>query len=608
MSTLTAPPQTVTLPRLSTHGLMQTALHRWPLWLACLFSLALALPTIQPRIADPNLIVYQNADEGGMMDLMWSYYSGERRDSFQWDVDYGLEMVWLSGLARVVLAPAMTVTPVTLAVLLRWLHLAAWLAALGLMWRLVGRHVGRGYPQAVAVALLAVRPAFVHLTTYWQPEPVVLALLLLGLDEALTHAERPAWWHIVAAVACASLAFLVKYAGLFLLPAVAASLVLAARRTPGGPGAVPRVRGAWLVYALVGAVMVGCTLTALAHYVRHATGRTWLQEYGWWGSLTVNPAAMAVCVAGAGLMGLSLLCWLVNRIREQQLWNTINSALMMVGGLFAAWTLLFGCWWLGHPERWLSAYSQMAPAALSTREAFLQRLAGRVQAFDPLLVLLAAIVGGVAMTARGRRVMSETMAHDKRRVLLWFVVPFIAVMVAPVRVERHHMLPFVAAAVVWILSSLRGLRSLRFLAVAVLVLDLLLNAAIVVRERSYQARQGDDIAFALAGWWAGHIPRSATVVADHYRRVYVPSGHPKLKVFRGSEHLDSWVEQLRDAVSRYHPDYVYYNAAPVAGAIVPPIEELLPRTSVELVRQFSSEGRGYRRLEGDRFLIYRILR
>ena len=607
MSTLTAPPTAVALPRLSARPMPQV-LRRWPLWLACLTSLTLALPMMTPRIADPNLIVYQNTDEGGMMDLMWSYYSGERRDSFQWDVDYGLEMVWLAGLARVVLSPRMTVTPVTLVVILRWLHLAAWLGALGALWRLVGRHVVRGWPQGIAVALLAVRPAFVHLTTRWQPEPVVLLLLLLGLDAALRHVEQPAWRHIVVAVACASLAFLVKYAGLFLLPAVVASMVLAARRTPDGPGSVPRVRGAWLVYALVGAVLVGFTLTALMHYVRHATGRTWVQEYGLSGSLVMNRAAMAVCAAGAGLVSLALLGWLLNRVRELRLWHTVNSALMVTAVLFAGSTLLFGSWWLIHPQRLLSVYSQMAPAALSGREALVARLVGRAQAFDPLILLLAAVLAVFAMTQRRGSVTAETIVRDKRIVLLWFVVPFLAVMVSPIRIERHHMLPFVVAAVVWILSHVRSLRSVRLLAAAVLLLDVSLNAAIVVKERRYQARQGDDIAFALAGWWEEHIPRNATVVADHYRRVYVPSDYPQVKVFRGYERLESWIEQLRSTVRSYQPDYVYYNAAPVAGVSVPPIEALLPGLRVERVQEFNSDGRGYQRMEGDRFLIYRILR
>ena len=67
----------------------------------CAGVLLLAAPAMNYNIGDPNMIVYFNADEGGLMDEVWWYYSGAKLPSFQWDFDYGLEMKYLADIARV---------------------------------------------------------------------------------------------------------------------------------------------------------------------------------------------------------------------------------------------------------------------------------------------------------------------------------------------------------------------------------------------------------------------------------------------------------------------------------------------------------------------------
>ena len=50
--------------------------------IVCALSVALTAPTISNNISSPNMIAYLNADEGGLMDEAWWYYSGVKRDSF----------------------------------------------------------------------------------------------------------------------------------------------------------------------------------------------------------------------------------------------------------------------------------------------------------------------------------------------------------------------------------------------------------------------------------------------------------------------------------------------------------------------------------------------
>ncbi len=135
-------------------GFLRKIIYWLPLAVACAFALILAVPTIANNTGDPNMITYFNADEGGLMDKIWYYYSGKYSDSYQWDFDYGLEMVYLADLARFGFSRFMEFTRGTFVLILRWLHLMAWICALIALWRLVSRHFGRGWRPALAVFCL----------------------------------------------------------------------------------------------------------------------------------------------------------------------------------------------------------------------------------------------------------------------------------------------------------------------------------------------------------------------------------------------------------------------------------------------------------------------
>src|SRR3989338_7536077 len=117
------------------------------LLIVCIFTFYVSLPTVFDNIGDPNMIAYFNADEGGQMDIIWHYYSGQKRDSFQWDFDYGLEMVYLADFSRLVLSKFIHFTPGIFVLILRWINFLAWVLAFFALWRLVRRHFG-GHWQA----------------------------------------------------------------------------------------------------------------------------------------------------------------------------------------------------------------------------------------------------------------------------------------------------------------------------------------------------------------------------------------------------------------------------------------------------------------------------
>lgn len=128
----------------------------------CLFSLLLALPTIANNINDPNMILYFNADEGGFMNLLWMNYSGKGMEDLLY-VDYGLETLYIADFVRVFVSPFTEVTHGILILVFRCIHLLAWIGTIIAIWRLVGRHFGKGWQPILAVSLLVVRPAFPYL-------------------------------------------------------------------------------------------------------------------------------------------------------------------------------------------------------------------------------------------------------------------------------------------------------------------------------------------------------------------------------------------------------------------------------------------------------------
>ena len=585
-------------------------------------TLVLVLPTIHAHLDNPNMVIYGNGDEGGQMDLIWSYYSGEHRDSFQWDFDYGLEMVYLAGAAKLLLAPWMTVTPVTFVVLLRWIHFLSWLAALGLFWRLVGRHAGRGWPQQIGVLLLAVRPAWAYLANNWKPEPLVLVLLLLGLDAVLRYVEQPSRVRLAVASLCAAAAFTVKYFGLMLLPAIAAALYRdRRRRADAKSAAVPLRRASWMIYALGGTALLGFIAAALLGYVRKSTGMTWAAQYGFWRTLHLIPVLMKAWLLGWGLIAASGAMAL---LRRQAAWrrriDALNSALCAAAAGFAAWMLITGAGWLLHPRQFIIAYSQLVPIALHSHaeplhggwvSAWLQHV-GRImrQGVGAGLCAAAVIALVAAFLAHRRGIRADSLVRNKQAVLLWFCAGFALLIASMVRCEPHHLLPLVSALVLLILLEVRtmarlpaGRRVLLPLLGVLIALEIAANARLLIETRLQAARYRDDVVYDVQSWWEQHMPREAVILADHYVYAYIPPGYPHLTVLQ-DYNLNP--KMLRDTAENIQPQFLYINEGHETP--VPPVSELLPAYQAEVVKIFDSQDRRFRRKPADRFVIYRLTR
>ncbi len=622
---------------------MEQSIHVKPISLLvllgmCIVSVSWLLPTIGNNTDDPNMIIYFNGDEGGQMDLLWHYFSGEKRASFQWDFDYGLELRYAADIIRIVCAPFFHFTPGTLVLVMRWFHLIAWVGALIAVWCFMAYHFRDLWLAALAVLLVGTRPAFSYFAVNLKPEPLVLLCMIAGLHCTLLILEKPSVLRVAGAVAMASLAFIVKFAGVFLLPAIVAAMYFALHPVAhrGGRSAqenFPRVKSAWALPSACGSLLIGLLCVVIIFYVRKSTGHTWYEQYGFWGSLAKSASMRSLFLAGLALVCLSGALWALNRRARGSLRtiadfvDAVNSYACIVCALFALSTLAFGFRWLISPKDFILTYSQIAPNASGTQalqlakagsvaSAVLHYIVSRVMACDPLILGLFFFYAVVELRAFDKNRDKDPVPLFKRLTLLVFLLPYALFMFSGLRLEQHHMLPFFVAMSalglggirMW-LDEFRGQAGMRRITVAcaalVLSLDIVGNGTRLVQARAHQFEQREDVAFEFSRWWHKNIPRDAVVVADHYTRVYIPPEYRNVTAFKGYQ--ADRAEQLRALVRTLKPRFIYYNAGPAGSEPMPHVDWMLPGVRLELVKVFPSEGRRYQRITGDRLVIYKVL-
>jgi hypothetical protein len=570
------------------------------------------------------MVVYFSADEGNFMDLVWSYYSGEKRPSFQWEYDYGLEKLYVSDFARLVLSHFIDITSGTLVLLLRWAYFLAWLLSFVALWRLVSRHFGGGWKPALAVVLLAVRPAFIHFSNTLKPDPEVLLLIILGLDYTLRLVDNPRKRsYLFLAILFACLAFLVKFAGLFMIPAIIGAMFLINRSVGADKEKpFPVSRHSWVFEAVIGTVLISLLYLMIRFYARRSTGMTFYEEFGFLNSLYQDKVFAAVMVAGILLIALSFI---IRRFGRAAV-NEINSHALAVTGIFAAMTAILGFRWFTVPKIFIETYSEYGSIFLGGETVnkisfaeftglFGRNMISKIISLDVIVFVL--FIAYLIAEFRFRAVPGR---HEprvlKRMILAVFLAPFLISLLSIGRTAQEHMLPFFVAMSILAIEGIDMFyanaklvsrkAAIILFASSLLAFDIYVNAAEVIREGLYAFHQKQDVAFEIDKWWRKNISVDAVIVADHYNRIYIPEGYKNVKtVFLSGREV--WLKDLRSLVDKYKPEYVYLNEMPSGGEKMPGIKEALPGRKVELVAVFDNKGRGYLRRSGDRFVIYRII-
>ncbi|MFC1577263.1 hypothetical protein ACFL3N_02875 [Candidatus Omnitrophota bacterium] len=625
-----------------TNGHITKKIIWWaPLLIVCAVSFFLIQPTINNNADDLNMVAYLNSDEGAQLDIIWWYYSGQKNRTFQWEFDYGLFMRYIADFARMFLSHFIDFTPGVFLLVLRWLYFAAWIASFFALWRLVERHFAGGWQPALAVILLAVRPAFAYFSDNLKPEPLVLLLMIIGIDHTLRIIDEPLKRrNFLIAAAIASVVFLIKYAGLFLLPGIVAAIFLAKRysRKDAGSFMAANEKIAWTFPGVIGAGVIALLFSTLFFYVRRSSSLTYAEEFGLTGSLIQNKIFLVIFLAGLLLVMSSFAIIAFSRSSVLKLKNLmravneLNYYSLTVFGVFLAFSLALGIRWLIDPKWFIDTYSEFGSIFIGSgilknvigKEPviifYLKNILPRIRLLG--LTMLSLFGFYLFLEARlWRRSLEEDKARFFKRIILSiiFIIPFLALIFSTGRFAGHNLLPFfavmciLAAQGIHMFNSVFPVKEAAFKKAVVAFIclliasDIFVNARETIGERMYQFRRSEDVAFEIAEWWKANIPEDAKVAADHYIRVYIPKGHSNVKTLHYIE-LDR-IAGLRRLVAEYDPELVYYNSGATFGdsADAPSIEEILPGKRTELVKSFEGRPGRYKRKQRDKFFIYRII-
>lgn len=599
--------------------------------LICLGTLLLVAPLINRNVDNPNLIAYFNHDEGFLMDLVWYYYSGEKRDSFQYESDYGVELLYLSDLSRLFLSRFIDLTPGILVLLLRCLHLFFWIVSLLALWRLVRHHFGGHWQALLVVILLAISPAFPYLVQNLKPEPMVLFFMVVGLDYLLQFISRPSGKNLVITIACASAATLIKFAGIFLLPVIVMAMYFARPDKENQARIFPTVRMAWILPAIIGLILVTLPLVLIFFYVRQTTGLSWYKEFGLGNSFLRSIGMLYSLIAGVLLIGLSFALRVLNRTKILRFKKT-NSKIQqllsystIVFLLFVLFSALLGIRWIINPRHFIQTLATTGrEVAVNITSfdgtgfllAFFKHFFNGIKRFSVIIFVLFILYLLVEIRLKSNNLKEQQLQPGfcKRIVLAIFVLEGILLMCLPIRFTQHHMLPFFVATTILIVQGIRMVYLstqkkvwqkkvvLGFISIA-LAINSFQNARIFISSFRYMYHWREDVVFDIIRWWRQHYPANTSIVADHPTNVYLPGEYKNALFIKFQKDK---VEQLRSFVNTFKPQLVYYNTGTDKNNIAPPIKEILPNNEVQLVASFNSMSKYYKRYPYSSYVVYKI--
>lgn len=595
----------------------------------CAANLFTALPIIGNNINDPGLIAYFNHDEGYIMDLLWYYYSGQKSPSYQYDRDYGLEFRYLSDFARIVLSKFFAITPGTFVLILRWLNLITWILSIIALWFLMRRHFGPAWYTPAAVLLLGTSPAFAALCGNSKPDSLTLLLMLIGLHYALRITESPRPVLVFAAAVFASAAFLVKYVGIFLLPAIVAAMSFSAAGDTDKKAAFPVFRFSHLLPAACGLPFMALPPIIIFLYRRRTSGLTWYEEYGFWQSIANNKELAYFMVFGIFLVVISIGTLLLKKLPASpraghftDIVGRINSNGITAAGFFVISCLVMGFRWILRPSLFIDLCAQTGRDAFGYTAApsastglFLVSIADNLKNVDSIFFALILIYIIIEFSRRRHSLIHERGLYFKRLTLAVFILPILPYAVTGARLAQHHLLPFFAAAIILALEGIRMLlQSVETRAFAKGAVVALTAAAIICMAAQNMARSGeafaylyhqrDDVIFDVVKWMRENCPRDARILADHPTRAYLPPEYTNARAIRSLTESGR-VEEMGRAILDFKPDFIYYNTSIDRRFVTPPMEEIAPGLDVKLAASFDGTNRRYQRWKAPKYMIYR---
>ena len=576
--------------------------------LTSLASVAVELPIIHRNIDDADMIAYFNHDEAFLMDLAWYYYSGHKRKSFQYESDYGVELLYLSLLSKYFFSHFLTITPNTLVLLLRWLHFIFWILSLFALYRLLNRHFESTWICVFPLLLLSTRVSFPYLSQNLKPEPIVLFFMISGLNYALQYVESASYKELLKACCCAAAAFSIKLAGIFLLPILIVGMCLNERKPYISEKAQRFLAPLFPTFS--GMALLTIPLVVIVYYVRQTSGLTWLEEFGWFSSLTRNKLIPVSIGLGCLLLFFSIyLTYQPKDISMRKFSGMLQyflSRATILFTIFFAFTITFSSVFLVHSEHLLSIIATFSLEALTqpkTTNDHAMMIYQKILDFNPILLFLFILVLILELRFWKKNNWQVTLLLKKRLMLHLFVLCGLAVIFLPIRFAHHHQLPFLVAASLLFVNPVHVMRPTKWITGCLII---------VIVQGSYQSvtlfsriyHWHEDVMFDVAPWLKLSFPAHTRILADHPTRVYLP---PQFMHAKSFVYQTSYFEQLKQALKEFNPKIIYLNVSEEDKPQLLSTMASLKTMKFKLIKQFTQIHKKYKRYPNSEYSIYEVI-
>lgn len=592
--------------------------------------------------ADPRLINYFDGDEGYIRDLAWYYYSGDKLESFDYTLDYGVELHLIIDFIVRPLGLFIPIGPNTILFILRLFHFLCGIIAIFVLWKFTKRHfTSRLIPTFICLSLI-VSPQYVWWLDNIKPEPILIILILASLDYTLRILKEHSWRNVLLAVFFATAAFAIKLLGIFLLPGVLLALYFSDLK-----GRAIDKKSVFKILKQIGVMFISF-LTSLSMilaivipigsrlYLKMRTDNFDLEQFA--ENFTPPPAllisvylAMFLLITGS----ISLVIYLYRKNKNSNAYKIISvMPLFIISFAVISYRWTFDLFGFGiNYCRWLQQ-QQSAPLNFFHKTNVVQFVISIINNTKSWIMVLAqndaAGVIGIALLMmyfivefvfKAWRVDKEKTRFLKRVILLIYCASFLIFLFL---FQSHYTAQhLITINIIFLLLSFEGMRliviNLKNKKIARVLVALLITAVLLSffqQERSTlelrlrKFGQKDDIIYEIGQWWKkSGYSYDTKIVADSPRYIYVPSEFQNVIFVKPGFFLDISFkinfDRIEEIIKREKPRLIFYNKTKYEEDAIK-IDQFLEKFRIRKVKEFIQVPSESFRLKEDRFVIYEI--
>ncbi|MFH1968584.1 MAG: glycosyltransferase family 39 protein [bacterium] len=597
--------------------------------------------------ADPRLIPYFDHDEGYGRDLAWYYYSGEKLESFQYSLDYGVEYRLIVDLIAKPLSLFFVITPNKLLLIIRLFHFICGIFSLYFLWRLTSKHFTSFWIPTVSCLGLIFSPQFLWWLDNVKPEPLLILLIFIGLDYSMRILNNPSWKNLFLAVFCAAFAFMVKLIGLFLLPSIFLSLYLSHL-----PKKITNLKNQFisllkhlgvaliilfisLLIFLVIAIPYGSKL-----YLSMKNAGFDLDKF----ASNFTPS-FSLKLSVYSIIALLLFgCLFSIKFWYKKNKDSINYKKLGVIPLFIISAFIIGYRWFLNIFDWIITYCrwlhQQSEAPLNLfhihKDGLFQFLNylfislkgwfvtfSQKDALGIFGIVLLIIYAFVEIISKSWKDQEERPRFLKRMIIVAFCSFFIIFLIFfQSRFAAHHL---IIINILFFILGLEGVRLLHLktlhnksLSVAVLFFSIIIisvylfqHASVAFHWRLMKFKQKEDIVFTISDWWKTTYAYDIQIVSDSPWSVFIPSEFENVIFVKPRLFLDESFrvnsDRLKEIIAKERPKLIFFNEGTRGGESPPALKKFLKDIHLKVVKKF--RGNHYRSylFTGDLFVVYEVV-